>query len=82
MAYKLELTSDDFRAIEFASGRYSWSNALSWLDIGENDIAESEAWNIVSAFEEDCEGGHLPFPLLNPESELYEKLQSFWDGVV
>jgi hypothetical protein len=81
--YSLLLTSEDFDAINFAGARYSWSFALqSHCDEGENDIPEVEAWDIKQAIDEDTEGGHQMFPLLDPNSELAGKLIKFYELIV
>jgi len=82
MAYTLSLTEEDITTIDFVGGRYGWSRALRRMEVGENRIAEHEAWEICEAFEADTEGGHSPFPMLDPRSELAEKLNRFWVGVV
>jgi hypothetical protein len=80
--YTLELTEEDVSTIGFVGGRYSWSDVLCKYDVGTNEIPEHEAWEIRDAFESDMEGGHSPFPMLNPNSDLYQKLQDFWDKIV
>lgn len=93
MAYTLTLTEEDWRTIEFVGGRYGWSKAL--LDHvrcaegveyrhlgGDHQIPEHKAWEIVEAFEQDCEGGHSLFPMLDPDSDLAAKLVRFMEGVV
>ena len=80
--YELNLTSDDIKTIAFVGDRYSWSAILSKYSEGENDIPEHEAWEIKDAFEEDMEGGHSIFPMLDPDSELYDKLLKFYNSIV
>ena len=80
--YTLTLTDEDFRAIAFAANGYSWAEALSALGVGENKLREHEAWELAEAFEADTEGGHSPFPCLNPASDLYDRLREFWDSIV
>lgn len=82
MTYKLNLTHDDIQTIAFVGHRYCWSEALWHLDDGEHDISELEAWAIREAFEADTEGGHSPFPMLDPRSELADKLYRLWDSIV
>lgn len=82
MTYKLNLTHDDIRTIAFVGHRYNWSDALWRYSDGEHDIPEPEAWAIREAFEADTEGGHSPFPMLDPRSELASKLLRFWDSIV
>lgn len=81
-AYTLALTEDDVRSIAFVASRYSWSDALRALEAGEHVIAEHEAWRIAEAFAQDTEGGHEPFPMLDPRSPLYERLIAFWNSIV
>jgi hypothetical protein len=81
-AYVLSLTDADVRDIAFVGSRYAWSDALSALDAGENRLAEHEAWRIVEAFEADIEGGHSPFPMLDPRSDLCARLTVFWNSIV
>lgn len=45
-------------------------------------IPEHEAWHLVFAFEQDTEGNHSPFPMLDPRSELHFKLMTFWDSII
>lgn len=80
--YSLTLTAEDLSAIAWVGNRYGWSEALSSMGEGENELAEHEAWEILSAFEADTEGGHQFFPCLNPESELAGKLFALMDSVV
>lgn len=81
-AYLLTLTDEDVDAIAFVGDRYAWSDALRGLEPGENHLTEPEAWTIKEAFESDMEGGHSPFPMLDSESLLYEKLTTFWLSIV
>ena len=81
-AYVLTLTDEDVAVVGFVGGRYAWSEALLSLEVGENHLSESEAWELVEAFESDTEGGHPPFPMLDPECELWAKLRSFWFSIV
>ena len=81
-AYTLTLTESDLNTIAFVGARYAWADALSGLDVGENPLTEPEAWEIGEAFEADTEGGHAPFPMLDPYSELYDKLTALWEGIV
>lgn len=81
-AYSLTLTPEDVSTIAFVGHRYGWAEALSSLGEGENELAEHEAWEIVSAFESDTEGGHSFFPMLNHESELAGKLFALMDEII
>lgn len=80
--YCLTLTEEDIKTIAFVGGRYCWSHALRCMVEGENKLAESEAWEICEEFERDTEGHHPFFPMLDPSSELYEKLSAFMNHVV
>lgn len=81
-AYVLTLTDADVRDIAFVGNRYAWSDALLALGAGENHLAEHEAWRIAEAFESDTEGGHSPFPMLDPRSDLAVRLTAFWNSIV
>lgn len=81
-AYVLELTDADVRDIAFVGARYAWAEALLGLEVGQNELTEPEAWRIKEAIESDMEGGHAAFPMLDPCSDLYEKLQRFWGSIV
>lgn len=48
----------------------------------EYDICEGDAWEFQSAVEEDMEGGHSAFPLLDPHSDLAERLTKLYMEVV
>jgi hypothetical protein len=74
MTYRLTLTEQEIETIAFVGNRYCWAEALAGLDVGENILAEHEAWRIVDAFDADTEGGHSYFPMLDPRSALADKL--------
>jgi hypothetical protein len=80
--YRLTLTAEDVRTIAFVGERYGWSSALLPLQEGENLLREHEAWEIAEKMEEDTEGGHSYFPLLDQRSELAEKLFAFMESIV
>jgi len=81
--YVLELTDDDMRTIHFVGGRYCWSDALArHCHAGTNRIPEFVAWEIKQAFEDDTDGGHSFFPMLDQHSELATKLFSFLESIV
>lgn len=80
--YTLTLTNADVRDIASVGSRYAWADALRHLEAGENALAEHEAWRIAEAFARDTEGGHEPFPMLDPRSGLHERLTAFWNSVV
>ena len=83
MAYTLTLTSREIQDIRFCGDRYDWSAAFARLcDEGTNEISEVDAWSLKEAAESDCEGGHSIFPMLSSQSELFQKLLLFVDGIV
>jgi len=82
MAYTLELTTDDLDAIAFVGDRYEWSQSLATLAEGTNELSESEAWTISEAIESDMDGGHDAYPLLDPRSDLAEKLTELYQSIV
>lgn len=78
--YTLELSYEDLLTIQFVGNRCDWSSALLKLcKTGANNIRESQAWELKEAFEADTDGGHRMFPLLNPDSDLYEKLMNLYE---
>ena len=80
--YTLHLTEEDISTIAFVGHRYGWSDTLSSLGEGKNEIPERKAWDIISAFNEDTEGGHSFFPMLNHQSDLARKLFHFMEEIV
>jgi len=80
--YTLHLAPEDIWTIQFVGYRYCWSDAMSHLHEGINELSECEAWDLKRAFDADAEGGHSMFPLLNPSSKLYSKLLDFYDQIV
>ncbi len=82
MAYTLTLTDDDLNTIAFVGHRYGWSNVLRPLESGENEIAEWYAWDIRAAIDEDMEGGHSAYPMLDPQSDLAVKLTNLYQSIV
>jgi hypothetical protein len=82
MAYRIALSQEDVETIAFVGFRYCWSDALSALEPGENELTEPEAWSIKEAIDRDTEGGHLPLPMLDPRSALYKRLFAFWNSIV
>lgn len=87
--YTLTFTERETDSIDFVGHRYSWSAALqkllSYDDDGKPEtisLREHEAWELVSEFEADTEGGHSFFPMLDHGSELARKLFAFMDGIV
>jgi predicted methyltransferase len=79
IAYRLQLTPSELRAVEFARGRYAWPDMLAAHAAENGAIAftESEMWQWTDDVDSDAEGGHSPFPLAS--SAFAEKLQSFYD---
>lgn len=78
--YALNLTEDGISAIEFASGRYAWADALDKLNLqhGLNRLTETEAHELHEAIESDdgwC-------PCLNPDCELAESLLALQSKLV
>lgn len=60
-----------------------WHPRAKWKGGGEEyDICEGDAWEFQSAVEEDMEGGHSAFPLLDPHSDLAERLTKLYMEVV
>jgi len=85
MAYTLTIDTDGADAIAFASYRYSWSHVLECLGydtVGTHVIDESEAWELLEAFESDTRGGYHFFPLLAHDSKLAESLFALMDAIV
>lgn len=81
-AYRINLTPDELRTVEFASGRYAWPDMLS-AHVDENGsvgFTESEMWQWADDVDSDTQGGHSPFPLASPD--FAEKLQNFYDSRV
>lgn len=81
-AYRILLTPDELRAVEFARGRYAWPDMLSAHAAEDGAVAftESEMWQWADDVDSDAEGGHSSFPLASPS--LAEKLQDFYDSRV
>jgi hypothetical protein len=87
--YTLTFTEQETDSIDFVGYRYSWSAALQKLLAYDDDgkpetisLQEHEAWELVSAFEADTEGGHSFFPMLDHRSELARKLFHFLESIV
>ena len=80
--YQLTLAADEVGSIAFVGSRYAWSDALRSLEVGDNQLTEAEAWGMAEAFAADTEGGHSPFPMLDPRSDLAAKLTAFWAAIV
>lgn len=81
MPYRITLTEEDCRAIDFAGGRYGWSLAFpAPAEPGTHEIAEHDLWEWCEAVEEDMQGGHAPFPLLDPDSDTYRKFYRLYDS--
>ncbi len=89
--YTLTLDEQDRETISFVGHRYCWSEKLSRMsyfgDEKENGFVvfsfpENIAWEIKEAFENDTEGGHSFFPMLDHRSDLARKLFAFMDSIV
>ena len=76
------MTTDDLDAIALVGDRYEWSLSLATLAEGTNELSESEAWTISEAIESDMDGGHNAYPLLDPRSDLAEKLTELYQSIV
>lgn len=79
-AYRIHLTPDELRAVEFARGRYAWPDMLSAhaADNGAVAFTESEMWQWADDVDSDATGGGSPFPLTS--RALADKLQRFYDS--
>lgn len=79
VAYRLQLTPGEMRALEFVGGRYAWADMLA-AHVTEGGLVaftEPEMWQWCDDVDSDAEGGHDPFPLAS--GPFAEKLQSFYD---
>ena len=79
VAYRLQLTPSEMRAVEFARGRYAWPDMIAAhaSESGAVAFTEPEMWQWCDDVDSDAEGGHSPFPLAS--AALAEKLQNFYD---
>ena len=75
IAYRLQLTPSELRAVEFARGRYDWPDMLSAhaADDGTVAFTESEMWQ----WADDVDSDDSPFTLAAPA--FAAKLQRFYD---
>jgi hypothetical protein len=83
--YILEIDHAGAEAIAFVGFRYAWAEGLQVLGYDTewtHNVPENDAWALADAFREDMEGGHSPFPMLAPNSTLYENLSRLWDSIV
>lgn len=81
--YTLYLTEEDWNDISFVGNRYEWSNALLRIcQEGDNELSESEAWDLHESFAADADGGHSMFPMLAYNSLLWRKLNVFMMAIV
>jgi hypothetical protein len=82
IAYRLKLTPDELRAVEFARGRYAWPDMLLAHAAEDGSVAftESEMWQWIDDVDSDMGGGHAPFPLAS--GAFAAKLQRFYDSNV
>ena len=79
VAYRLQLTPSEMRAVEFVGGRYSWPEMLSAhaSEGGLVAFTEPEMWQWTDDVDSDSDGEHSPFPMASVD--LAEKLQNFYD---
>lgn len=79
IAYQIELTPDELRAVEHARGRYAWADMLAEhaTEGGLVAFTEPEMWQWTDDVDSDAEGGHALFPMAS--SGFAEKLQGFYD---
>lgn len=96
MSYKLRITARDARTIRIVGCRYDWATALERLVLREIEqadddipdegvevqIPEHRAWKLKEAFEQDSVGGHSMFPMLDPRSDLHDKLIKLMEEIV
>lgn len=82
--YTLNLTEEDLDTIHFVGNRYGWAQSLldAHLESGANIVPENVAWSIRDGIDEDMEGNHDAFPMLDSRSELAEKLYEFYNSIV
>jgi len=82
--YRLDLTEGDLDTIGFVGNRYGWSDSLIKVGVSEgaNELTESEAWGVADGIESDCEGGHDGYPMLDPRSDLCEKIHNLYLSIV
>ena len=96
MSYKLTLTKEDRKAIDWIGDRYSGAPALfrawqrvetdenrAWNDDGDFNlvIPEHVAWDIRQAADEDAQGDYASlWPCFAPS--LRDKLNAFLDSIV
>jgi hypothetical protein len=76
IAYRIQLTPDELRAVEFARGRYAWPDMLSAhaAENGAVAFTESEMWQWI----DDVDDDDSPFPLAS--GAFAAKLQRFYDS--
>lgn len=79
VAYRLQLTPAELKAVAFARGRYAWADMLAAhaSEGGLVAFTEAEMWQWTDDVDSGAEGGHSPFPLAS--AEFQEKLQRFYD---
>jgi hypothetical protein len=86
-AYEAEISDQDLRALEFAEGRYGWASIIDHVEEEDDGtvwirMRESDAWRWRDEVDEDMEGGHDAFPLLDTQSELANTLYDLYQGIV
>lgn len=83
--YTLTIDEHGADAITFIGHRYAWSStlqALGYDTMGEHTLRESDAWSIRDAIEQDMEGGHSAYPMLDPRSTLATSLTELYVSIV
>jgi hypothetical protein len=96
--YKIQFSDSEVSDIYFVGNRYCWSDALQkviskygneiekgdeFLGNGvECNMPEHVAWELQEAFNQDTEGGHSMFLMLDHKSGLAGKLIQFYERVV
>lgn len=73
----ITFSKEDIDTITWVGDSYSWASIMSkyvFEDGEEVVFSDSDVQVIAEEFDSDTEGGHNYFPLLNPASELAEKL--------
>lgn len=81
--YSLKINEADVRAIEFSGYRYGWSDTLQklgYVQPGEFQIPEHEAWEILDSLRDN--GLDFSVPLLSEDSNLFAELLRLEQEVV
>ena len=83
--YTLTIDDDGSDAIAFIGYRYAWSSTLQRLgyaEAGTYAIPEHVAWDIATAIDEDMEGEHSAYPMLDPRCKLAESLTQLYQSII